>query len=411
MVSGCGGSHAVQAADRAADGPAPTVAVDRHLDEPAQWGSPKVSRQSNGAFAARLTPVSSSGSNGSGGSIQVGLGGLGWPRTGEGIGQPDVGPGVLSKWTSDGETYTVSLTTSARDVSAAVWNLGGKFQVEVGTTPIGSPRLIGTTYHHHNLDVEFPTSARRTLTFELSGPVFFSGLRVGGGSTQVSMPDVSAPPPSVYWLGDSYIAGGGSTHPGFDDLAHLASARAGLTDVTVDALGGTGYLKTNAAAHFPPYLTRARVNLGGHRARPKLIVVGGSINDAVFSESRVTRAASALYAYLKRAVPKTPVVVVTFGSAYPVPTAEAKANAGIIAAARASSNVVGVLDIPTQVDAMGGAVAAERRSGALDSKVVKYHPSELGHQLYGRIIGTFLANCLTTLKKSGASSGVCNQGS
>lgn len=404
LVSGCGGSHSVQAADR----PAATVAVDHQLDELEAWGSPKVSRQSDGGFVARLSPTASGGTGTADASIEVSLGGLGWPRAGEGLGQSYVGPGPLSQWTSRGETYTVSLTTSAKRVSAVVWNLGGAYQVRVGSKAIGVPRLIGTTYHHHDLDVEFATSERRTITFVLSGSVYFSGLRLGGGSTAVSPPRSSHPPPSIYWLGDSYVAGGGATYPGFDDMAHLASAQAGLTDVAVDALGGTGYVRANDAAHFPPYLTRARVNLGRNRAQPQFIIVGGSINDAIYGEAQVRRAAAALYRYLRRAVPTAHLIVVPFASAYPVPQGEAKANAGVLAAARAAPNVVGVLDLPSRVASLGGAAGVERRDGALESRTVKYHPSEAGHRLYGRIIGTFLAACVTKLKSAGASRGVCD---
>lgn len=404
-VCGCGGSHAVPAADRSV----PTVGVDGHLDEPAQWVSPKLTRTTAGGFVARLSPEGSGGSSADLGPIQVRLGGIGWPRTGEALRQPYVGPGVLSRWTGDGETYTVSLMTNARHVSAGVWNMGGRFQVSVGSTAIGAPRLIGTSGHHHHLDVNFATSARRTITFALAGAVYFSSLQVGDGSRRVSLPPVSHPaPPTTYWVGDSYVAGGGSTYPGFDDLAHLASMRAGLADVTVDALGGTGYARSNSAAAFPPYLPRAQLNLGGRRARPQLIVVGGSINDAVFSGGRVRHAAAALYAYLRHALPEVPVVVVTFASSYPTPRGEAQANAEILAAARAAPNVVGVLDVPARVDALTGAAGTERRSGALESRTLQGHPSELGHQLYGRIIGGFLSSCLRKLR-SGASQGVCDQ--
>jgi lysophospholipase L1-like esterase len=407
VVAGCGGSPSVQAADRPAP---PTVGVDRHLDESARWDSPHVARTRNGGYVARLSPAASGGSGAAGRAIQVSLDGIGWPHTGDALGQPYVGPGALSRWTSDGETYTVSLTTSARHISAVVWNMGGRFQIRVGSTAVGIPKLIGSSGHHHNLDVDFATSARRTITFGLAGAVYFSGLRVGGGSTQVSLPSAPRPAPlTTYWIGDSYVAGGGSTHPGFDDLAHLASARAGLTDIAVDALGDTGYVHSNTTAQFPPYLERARLNLGGRHARPQLIIVGGSINDAVYSETRVKRGASALYAYLSRALPKTPVVVVTFASSYPTPHAQATANAGILAAARAARNVVGVLDVPAHIDTLAGAAGAERRSGALESRSLQGHPSELGHQLYGRIIGTFLSGCLRKLRSGGASQGVCGE--
>lgn len=406
VVSGCGGSHAIQAADR---GAAPTVTVDRHLDEPARWGSPKVSRTRAGGFVAHLSSEGPAGAEAGSAPIEVSLGGIGWPRIAGALGQPFVGPGGLSRWTGGGETYTVSLTTSAQHVSAVVWNLGGRFQVRVGSAALGVPKLVGTVGHHHDLDVDFATSARRTITFALAGAVYFSGLRVGGGSTRVSLPSAAHPPPTTYWIGDSYVAGGGSTHPGFDDLAHLASTRAGLTDVAVDALGGTGYVSSNSAAHFPSYLTRARLNLGGRRARPQLIIVGGSINDAPFSQGRVKRGAAALYAYLRHALPQARVVVVTFASSYPAPRAEAEANQGILAAARAAPNVVGVLDAPARIDILAGTAGAERRSGGLVSRAVRDHPSELGHQLYGRIIGTFLSGCLSKLRHGRASQGVCDQ--
>ena len=114
-------------------GPHPTVAVDRDLDEPAQWGSPKVSRQSDGGFVARLSPSTSAGSRAAGGSIEVSLGGLGWPRTGEGLGHPTWRPAFYRNGQADGETYTVSLTTSAQRVSAV--------RVESGR-PVPGPRWL-----------------------------------------------------------------------------------------------------------------------------------------------------------------------------------------------------------------------------------------------------------------------------
>ena len=405
---GCGGSHAKPANED----PTPSVGIDRHLNEPVQWISPKLSRQADGGFVAQLSPDASSGAGAASGPVTVRLGGVGWPDTGKDYGLTYVGSGVLSKWNSGGESYSVALTTDARRVSLFVWNLGGRFQVRVDSTTLGTPRSVGTSYHHHTLDVAFSTTARRTITFELAGAVYFSGVSVGGGDERVSVPTVSrSAPPSVYWLGDSYVAGGGATHPGFDDLVHFASERAGLTDVTVDALGGTGYLRTNAAADFPDYLTRARVNLGGRRARPHLIVVGGSINDAVYPEAQVRQAAGGLYRFLARALPDARVVVVPFTSVYPVPGPIARANKGILSAARAAPNVVGALDLPARVLALGGSAGGERESGALVSTVVKYHPSEAGQRLYGRIIGTFLADCLQTLKRKGPSPGVCDRAS
>jgi lysophospholipase L1-like esterase len=164
--------------------------------------------------------------------------------------------------------------------------------------------------------------------------------------------------------------------------------------VTVDGLGGTGYIKTNAAARFPNYLARAQANLRSAKARPDLIVIGGSINDAGFSRRQVEIAASALYAYLAQALPQARVIVVPFTPAYPVPAAIATTNAGVLDAARIAPNVAGVLNLPAQVLGLTGSQGALRQSGALASTTTPYHPSPAGHQLYGRLIGDFIARLL-----------------
>jgi hypothetical protein len=420
VVVGCGGlSKTVPAARHAppiASGPqtgaeGSLTSLDKQLAEAAAWGSPVVSRRSTGHFTARLSRTTpASGSEGGTQSVTVSLGGIGWPISGDGYHERFVGPGPLSRWTPQVGTYTVSFKTDALRVSLLVWNVGGRWQATVDGKPLGEPRSAGSTNHHHLLNVQFPTSRLLTISFALNGGVWFTGLRIGGGDERVAPPTTSSPPPPVtYWLGDSYVVGAGATHPGFDDLAHIASARAGLTDVTIDALGDTGYLQVNAAAKYPNFLTRSRLNLKASRAEPQLIVVGGSINDASFGETRVRQAARALYGYLARAVPKAAVVVVPFTSEYPVPGVVEAANRGVLSAARVAPNVVGVFDLPAQVLALRGAARTERQSGALVSSAVAYHPSEVGHRLYGHLIGDFLRSCIAALRRTGTGRGVCDQ--
>jgi len=184
--------------------------------------------------------------------------------------------------------------------------------------------------------------------------------------------------------------GSGARDQGFDDFVHIASQQAGVSNVTVDALGGTGYRKSNTAAKFPNYLARARLNLRAGRATPDLIVVGGSINDDVYSEASVRSAAAALFAYLARAVPKAKVAVVPFTDAYPVPSPVRHAIDGVLAAARAAPNVIGVLDLPAQVLAQTGNQPVARVSAMLSSTTVEYHPSPAAQKLYGKMIGEFL---------------------
>jgi lysophospholipase L1-like esterase len=390
--------------------PRPKTGVDLHPVESAGWSSPDVTRQPDGHFIAQLSPHPGQEPAS---PVSVRLNGIGHPRIAVGRGTKYVGPGVLTDWTGQSGQYTVSVDTTASRVSLLVWNLGGTWQPLVDQKPVGSPRSVGSSYTHQSLDVVFPPHAagvRRTVTFALSGSVWFTGLRLGGPDARAWLPrepDPSAP--ITYWIGDSYSGGAGATHPGFDDLVHLASTMAGLSDVTTDALGGTGYVRTNTIAHFPRFQTRVAANLGAGRAQPQLVVVAGSINDAPYGEARVRRAARALYRQLAAKLPKAAVVVIPFTSEFPIPSQIAAANDGIMAAARAAPNVVGLFDLPAKVLSLTGVTAHERRSGALVSSVVKFHPSEVGHELYGRLIGQFLAQCVHTLHQKGAAQGVCNQ--
>ena len=408
---GCASSSAQQSSQPAGPGvsSSPAVGVDLHPAESAGWSSPDVSRQRDGHFVAQLAPRPGQEPAR---PVSVRLDGIGRPRVAVGRGTKYVGPGVLTNWTGQADQYTVSVGTTAPRVSLLVWNLGGDWQVLVNRRPVDSPRTVGTTFTHHSLDVVFPKSkagVRRTITFVLVGSVWLTGLRVGGADARAWLPPEPDPSaPITYWIGDSYSVGAGATHPGFDDFVHLASARAGLSDVTTDALGDTGYVRTNTIAHFPNFQTRAIANLGPGRAQPQLIVVAGSINDAAYGETRVRSAAASLYRHLARALPKAAVVVIPFASGFPVPAPEAVTNHGIMAAARAAPNVVGVFDLPAAVLSLGGVAAHERRTGALVSTAVKYHPSEAGHLLYGRLIGQFLAACVDTLHVKGAARGVCD---
>ena len=413
---GCGGglSQTVPRTAEARTTSAPTssatavVRVDPHFRESSTWTSPVITRTSSGGFVARLSPQGANQQpSAARQAIEVALGGIGWPLRGTALGQSYVGPGPLSRWTNRNESYSVSLTTNARHVSLVVWSLGGRWQAMVNQRPLSAPQTTGAINHHHTLDVTFSSVARRTVTFVLSQGAFLTGVGLGGGSSSASAPSATGTP--TYWLGDSFVAGAGAAHPGFDDLVHVASRTAGLSDVTVDALGDTGYLQTNAAARYPNYLTRASDNIRRGLAQPKLIIVGGSINDQAFGEAPTEHAAAALYAYLARAAPQAAVVVVPFTSGYPVPPAVAAANRGIVTAARSAPNVVGTIDIPAEVVRLGGKVPSEVRSGALVSSAVKYHPSQIAHQLYGRLIGGYLAQCLKTLASAGVHRGVCDR--
>jgi GDSL-like Lipase/Acylhydrolase family len=404
--SGCGDVHRALAAPAAAVvKPAPKLGVDERLPLQAWWNVAKVTRSGDEVFQARMSPASSVGGDQ---SRYVQMTGLGFPFFGSHDGHSLAGPGVDQRWDSQDNEYEVSFRFTGSRLGLAVFSTGGTWKALVDGVAVGggAPRSAGSSYAYHVLDLDFSDDGgarSRTITFELSGGAWLSSIGTGAASDRISPPArPRSSSPSVYWLGDSYVAGAGARYPGFDDLVHVAGRQAGLSNVTVDALGGTGYLKSNEAAKFPNYLARARLNLRPGRSSPDLIVVGGSINDDIYSVHQVQAAASALYAYLARALPKAKVVVVPFTDDYPVPSPVQHAIEGVLSAARSAPNVIGVLDLPAQVLAQRANEPMARLASTLESTTVPYHPSAAAHELYGQIIGQFLARVLRQHPLSGS---------
>lgn len=398
VASGCGDAQVTPLEAPAVHTSPPTkVGVDLHEPLAAWWNVAKVSRAGDEVFKAQLNPAN--GATGAG-PRYVQMTGLGYPYVGSTGGHRYAGPEPDHQWNFQNNEYEVSLKFTGTRLGLLVLSTGGKWRARVDGVAVGgsAPRSAGSSSAYHVLDLDFARAGpahSRTITFQLSGGAWLSGIGTDAGSDVVSAPaPARSASPSVYWLGDSYVAGAGARRPGFDDLVHVASQRTGLTNVTVDALGGTGYLKTNASAKFPNYLARAKKNLRPGRATPDIIVVGGSINDGIYSTQQVRLAASALFAYLARAEPKAKVVVVPFTDAYPVPDPVQHAIDGVVAAARSAPNVVGVLDLPARVLAQRGNTPMARLSSTLYSTIVKLHPSPAGHMLYGQMIGRFIAKIL-----------------
>ncbi len=396
--SGCGDAHDATAAPAAVVvSPAPKLGVDQHVPLQSWWNVARVTRSGDEVFQARMSPANAAAGDE---SRYLQMTGLGFPFFGSHDGHTLAGPGVDQRWESEDNEYEVSFRFTGSQLGLSVFSTGGMWKVLVDGVPVGggAPRSAGSSYAYHVLDLDFSGAGgaeSRTITFELSGGAWLSSIGTGSASDRISSPaQPRSRTPSVYWLGDSYVVGAGARYPGFDDLVHVASRQAGLSNVTVDALGGTGYLKSNPAAKFPNYLARARLNLRPGRASPDLIVVGGSINDDIYSTEQVRAAASALYAYLARALPKAKVVVVPFTDDYPVPSPVQHAIDGVLLAARSAPNVIGVLDLPAQVLAQRGNEPVASLSSTLASTTVEYHPSPAAHELYGVIIGRFLARIL-----------------
>jgi lysophospholipase L1-like esterase len=393
--AGCGNAQRTAAAAPTTQATPVQVGVDMHIPLRAWWKVVDVSRSGDEVYQARLSPANAAAGHQ---TRYVRMTGLGYPYVGSMGGHPYAGPEVDHQWDSQNNEYGVSFRFSGTRLGLIVLSTGGQWQARVNGAVVGgaSPRSAGSSYAYHILDLDFSgaePARSRTISFQLSGGAWLSGIGTDSASDQISPPPAPrSDTPSVYWLGDSYVAGAGARHPGFDDLVHVASRQSGLTNVTVDALGGTGYRRTNLVAKFPDYLTRAKKNLRAGRATPDLIIVGGSINDGIYSVEQVRAAASAVYRYLARAVPRAKVIVVPFTDNYPVPGPVQHAIEGVTEAARSAPNVIGVLDLPAQVLAQRGSGSVAGLDARVASKTVAYHPSAAAHRLYGEIIGRYIAN-------------------
>jgi lysophospholipase L1-like esterase len=379
----CGSDHdaAPAAPARAATAAGVRIAAASDLAGLQAWGRPVVSGGRH-AYVATFRPAGSGAAAASGPAPRARLAGIGYPVQGTAGGTTYVGPGVAAAWTNIAHgQYTVTVAHRGRWLGLRLWSRGGQWRAKVdGRYVDPKPRPVGAGYAYRTVGLDFGRahpSTRHVVTFELSGGAWLAGILAGKGD-ELALP--SRPKgPSVYWLGDSYFAGGGARYPGFSDLVHRASARLGFQDVTVDALGGTGYVHDNVPAKFDDYLTRAQTNLAKGRAQPDVIVIGGSINDIDQDPRKVGAAARRLYAYLGRAVPEAKVYVVVFTPRFPVPANFAALDRAVLGAAAASPNVAGALDLPARM-----ARTARGLQGA------NGHPTQTGHDRYGRLIADFI---------------------
>ena len=346
------------------------------------YSKPKVRKDPRDGHVASLR-----GKNGAIAKLRVRS--LGYPGYGTTGGQKWFGPGVTLPWGSIAQgTYTASIGFSGKDLSLVVWSRGGSWQARVGRRTYPSePAPVGSGYAYHSLSLHFRGAKRRVVEFTLSHGAWVSALRTGRHDKTWLPPARHIP--SVYWLGDSFSTGAGARHPGFTDLVQDAARRLRTENVTVDALGGTGYVKSNGAAKFPNFLTRARASLGSRKVRPDVVVVAGSINDTGYGSQQTRQAAAQLFAAVRKGAPRAKVVVVPLTGSYPVSPALSRAIDGVRRAAGDAPNVVGVFDLPRAAEALG-VEGLQRADG---------HPTQRGHDLYGRLIAKFVAERIPSLRR------------
>jgi lysophospholipase L1-like esterase len=375
--------------ERPAAGTATGVAagVDTPTTAIRSWGRPTARRRPDGRIAVLLrssTPGTSS-------EAALQLQGVGFPGHGTSQRKSWVGPGVDLPWTSivQGQ-YNATTRFSGRKLGLVIWSRGGSWRVKVDGRYVSSvPQSVGSNSAFHTLWLHFDTARPRTISYELAGGAWIAGLAADSAEPASLPAPAQHARPTVYWIGDSYSAGTGSTHPGFTDLVHVVKDRLGLTDLTIDALGGTGYVKTNGIAKFPSFETRAAQTLRTGRVHPDVVVVAGSINDAGVSMVQARAAAARVIASIHKGSPKAKIVMASFTPAYPVPKAMLPSLRGVASAARSAG--VSYFNLPQAVE------QSVKKPAKLQGTTTG-HPTALGHQVYGRLLSDFLVKTVPALR-------------
>ena len=185
----------------------------------------------------------------------------------------------------------------------------------------------------------------------------------------------SPPPHLIGFMGDSWACGGGlALSVGPDGSYAAQTAKLLGSKYRISCAGGSGYV---APGDTVPFGDRVDDLLAG---KPDVVIVQGSTNDYIASESEIESAAEDLFARIRRALPNTRVFAL--GPAY-TPDAPRALTDVARAAIQAAADESGV----TWIDLAS--------TGWLDPAVDYadgYHPNANGH----RVLARHLADALST---------------
>lgn len=224
-------------------------------------------------------------------------------------------------WSQDPNTLAMEWQTSAPRFELLCAATGGSWRVLVRDVTVSNWTVLGqwssTGWNAPRVQsFSENTGARRIRRFRVECANQLAwGIRLERSESIVANPPFPAPR-RVVWCGDSFVEGTASpsTWQGF---AASASALLGL-DAHFDASGGTGFLSDG-----PPGQGRARYvqRLNNIVAsRPSIVVVSSSTNDIGFPPAQVAGAASAHWKAIRRALPRSQIIVlgpIRMGSEWP----------------------------------------------------------------------------------------------
>lgn len=180
-----------------------------------------------------------------------------------------------------------------------------------------------------------------------------------------------SPPPTVAFIGDSYVGGSDMGGNGAANLTAVLGQRWGWRSVNA-ATGGTGYVARRQDA--APFETAQLPVVAA--ASPTMILVVGSRNDA--GMPGIGAAATHLYASLSAAVPRAPLVVVgpIWKDGAPPPQ--------LLRARDEVRDAAGRAGLPF-IDPLGEGWFAGDAAGLIGPDGV--HPTDAGHAQMAQLLG------------------------
>lgn len=164
---------------------------------------------------------------------------------------------------------------------------------------------MGDTGQLWTLGLDFGTSATRVIRVDLAD-VGWAGLDVGPGDVIAA----TAERAKLFIVGDSWVEGtsvtAGVLHP---DLWHMAFLTGRMLDAScfIGGISGSGYTARSAQdEHYLGYYRK----LHAVQARPRAVLIFGSVNDGGGGSALVGTNAAALFSHLAIELPATRVIVV-----------------------------------------------------------------------------------------------------
>lgn len=300
--------------------------------------------------------------------------------------------------------YTASFMHYGTKLRFLTYSRAGDFRVMVdGKYAQLSSTDLGGNVTNRTIDLDFTSAGgakARKIEIELWHGVYPYGIQTGPNDS-IWVP-YRRPAPRLYVIGDSYTDGTASTSAGFRDMAHYIGSKLGFDDIIIDALGGTGYYKENAAAVAggdPPwgnFTERVPNNIDVGKALPDVILVLGSINDQGWGQTNVHTQADTLFTYLEDTVPDAKVFCATFGEKAASTAQIAPATAGVLqAVTEHSSYIQGFIDLLPLLTGTGH-TGAEVGDGNRDIYIASdnAHPTLAGHQFYAGKIAEYVGGLL-----------------